>query len=192
MTKSESKYFNTAKKMDEALLSLMEKKDFEYITVTEICERAGVNRSTFYLHYETIGDLLNECIEQMNQDFLTYFEETTASFSRGIDSASLDELFLITPKYLIPYLTYISDNKNIFKVVLQNPRVMQTDKTYNNLFSDILNRILARHNVPESRREYMLSFYVSGTMGIINRWLLSDCRESVDEIADIMMLVIRR
>ncbi len=62
MTKSESKYFNTARKMDKAFVELMENKDFEYITVTEICEKAGVNRSTFYLHYETIGDLLSECV----------------------------------------------------------------------------------------------------------------------------------
>ena len=47
MNKSESKYFNTAIRMDEALIALLEKKDFEYITVKEICDKAGVNRSTF-------------------------------------------------------------------------------------------------------------------------------------------------
>lgn len=59
MNKSESKYFNTAVKMDKAFLELLEKKDFEFITVKEICAKAEVNRSTFYLHYETIGDLLD-------------------------------------------------------------------------------------------------------------------------------------
>ena len=44
MNKSESKYFNTAAKMDEALIALLEKKDFEYISVKEICEAADVNR----------------------------------------------------------------------------------------------------------------------------------------------------
>ena len=53
MNKAESKYFNTALRMDEALISLLRVKDLEYITVKEICEKAGVNRSTFYLHYET-------------------------------------------------------------------------------------------------------------------------------------------
>ena len=42
MNKNESKYFNTAIKMDEALISLLEKKDFAYITVKEICDKAGV------------------------------------------------------------------------------------------------------------------------------------------------------
>lgn len=44
--------------MDNAFLELIEEKEFAYITVKEICEKAGVNRSTFYLHYETIGELL--------------------------------------------------------------------------------------------------------------------------------------
>ena len=57
MNKSESKYFATAARMDEAFLELIEKKDFAYITVKEICEKAGVNRSTFYLHYETVSDV---------------------------------------------------------------------------------------------------------------------------------------
>lgn len=45
MNKSESKYFNTAKKMNLALISLLKKKPFEYITISELCEKAGVNIS---------------------------------------------------------------------------------------------------------------------------------------------------
>ena len=52
MNKSESKYYNTALLMDEALLLLLENKEFDFITVKEVCQKAGVNRSTFYLHYE--------------------------------------------------------------------------------------------------------------------------------------------
>ena len=55
MNRSESRYFATAARMDEAFLTLLAKKDFEYITVKEICEVAGVNRSTFYLHYALRG-----------------------------------------------------------------------------------------------------------------------------------------
>lgn len=67
MNKSESKYFNTAMRMDKAFLTLLEKKDFEYITVKEFCTMAEVNRSTFYLHYENMGDLLEESIHYMHR-----------------------------------------------------------------------------------------------------------------------------
>lgn len=80
MNKSESKYFNTAKKMDIAFLELLEQKDFEYITVKEICKKAGVNRSTFYLHYETISDLLSESVEYINRHFLDYMKINSADF----------------------------------------------------------------------------------------------------------------
>lgn len=62
MNKNESKYFNTAIKMDEALITLLEKEDFEYITIKEICDTAGVNRSTFYLHYHAAKHILCRCL----------------------------------------------------------------------------------------------------------------------------------
>ena len=74
MNKSESKYFATAVRMDEAFLCILEKKDLAYITVKEICEKAGVNRSTFYLHYETVADLLSESVSYMNEHFLSYMK----------------------------------------------------------------------------------------------------------------------
>ena len=73
MNKSESKYFYTARLMNESLLILLEKKDIDYITVKEICEKAGVNRSTFYLHYDNIDDLFKETIERLNNDFISSF-----------------------------------------------------------------------------------------------------------------------
>lgn len=39
---------------------LLDEKDFELITIKEICSAAGMNRSTFYLHYGTVSDLLAE------------------------------------------------------------------------------------------------------------------------------------
>lgn len=43
MNKQESKYFKTARFFDEALIILLEQKDIDYITVKEVCEKAGFN-----------------------------------------------------------------------------------------------------------------------------------------------------
>ena len=104
MNRSESRYFATAARMDEAFLTLLAKKDFEYITVKEICEVAGVNRSTFYLHYETMSDLLSESVGRMNEQFLASMEKDSDAFSTKLRNCPRDELYLITPDYLIPYL----------------------------------------------------------------------------------------
>lgn len=103
MNKSESKYFATAVRMDEAFLKLLGKKDFAYITVKEICEAAGVNRSTFYLHYETMADLLSESVSHMNEQFLAYMKKDSEAFVAKLRDCPLDELYLITPEYLTPY-----------------------------------------------------------------------------------------
>ena len=87
MNKAESKYFNTANLMDEALMRLLEHKDYEYITVKEVCKKAGVNRSTFYLHYEKMDDLLAESLERLNQTFLSYFEGQTPEIISKIDES---------------------------------------------------------------------------------------------------------
>lgn len=62
MNSKNSKYFQTAEDFDQALLDLLVKKDFEYITVKELCKKTGVNRSTFYLHYQNMNDVLDETL----------------------------------------------------------------------------------------------------------------------------------
>ena len=100
MKKSESKYFNTAFRMDQAFLELLGKKDMEYITVKEICETAGVNRSTFYLHYETIGDLMTESIQYMKD----VYKRQGSVFVKGNKEATA---FLLSP------FVYLSEEMTI-------------------------------------------------------------------------------
>ena len=73
MKKNESKYFYTANLMNKALLFLLEKKDIEFITVTEITKKAGVSRSTFYLHYDSVYELFSETVENLNNQFINSF-----------------------------------------------------------------------------------------------------------------------
>ena len=69
MNKQESRYSYTASLMDEALLRLLEQKDYDRITVKELCQKAGVNRTTFYLHYGSMNELLEETVEMINGRF---------------------------------------------------------------------------------------------------------------------------
>ncbi len=186
MNKSESKYFNTAKRMDEAFLELLVVKDFEYITVKEICGTAVVNRSTFYLHYETIADLLSECVEYINGQFLEYMQKDSEMFVEKIEKCSLEELYLLTPEYLIPYLNYIRDNKKLFLTATQNAAVLQLENTYSRMFRHIFAPIMDRFNIPEHDRHYILAFYIKGIMAVIGEWLKCNCEDPVEYIADII------
>lgn len=182
MNKSESKYFNTALLMDEAFIALLEVKDFEYITVKEICKKAGVNRSTFYLHYETIADLANEAMEVVNKRFQSYFERNAEDLIDHIDGMHLKDLIFINKEYLQPYLQFISDNKNIYRAAFRNPDGMQVHTKYKSFKKYILEPILKRFEVPDAFQKYYIAYYIEGIIAIIKEWLNDDCREPIETI----------
>ena len=182
MNKNESKYFNTATKMDQAFLELLEKKDFSYITVKEICAKAGVNRSTFYLHYETVEDLLSERVEYMNEQFLSHMKQDTEVFMTRIKECPVEQLYLVTPKYLKPYLSYIQEHKRIFYTAITKASTLRLDDSYNRMFRHVFTPILDRYQVPVEDRRYMMAFYIQGMMAIITEWLKDDCKDSMEHI----------
>lgn len=186
MNKSESKYFNTAIRMDKAFLELLEKKDFAFITVKEICKSAGVNRSTFYLHYETIEDLLSESTEFMYKQFVTHMNEEPSEFISKIDTCHLDELYLIIPNYLTPYLEYVKEHRRLFRTVTEKADTFRLDLTYTKMFYHIFEPILKRFGVPESDRKYLMTFYIHSLNAIITEWLKSDCKDSIEYIISVM------
>ena len=186
MNKSESKYFNTALRMDEALIALLKEKDLEYITVKEICHQAGVNRSTFYLHYETIADLVNETLEMINRRFLSYFPQQEEDVLGNMDSRERKDLVLVTREYLLPYLRFIQDNKKVNRAAFRNPSSMQAHVRYGELKQHILGPILERFEITASHRPYYMAYYVEGIIAIVKEWLRQDCADEVEMIADII------
>lgn len=186
MNKNESKYFNTAVRMDEALISLLEKKDFEYITIKEICETAGVNRSTFYLHYENTSDLLKETTAHIIDSFFSYFSKDTQNISQRFQNCDLKELMFITPEYLTPYLTFIKENQRVFKTAIKQFGSMGFDGLYSDLLKDIFNPVLTRYCIPQTERKYILKFYLMGITAIVMEWLGNNCYDSIDSIGKII------
>ena len=190
MNKSESKYFNTAIKMDLALVSLLKKKPFDYITVSEICEEAGVNRSTFYLHYETIGDLLAETTRYLLDDFLAYFSTDTKAIAFNLADCELSDLIFICDKYLSPYLSYVKDHKEIFGTALLYNQTLGFEDVYKRMFDNIFNPILERFQYTPSNRQYVMMYYLNGVNAIILEWLRNGCDKSIQEIAEIISICI--
>ena len=190
MNKSESKYFNTATKMDLALISLLKKKSFEYISVSEICKTADVNRSTFYLHYETIGDLLDETTRYLLNDFLSYFSTDTKSVALKLNDCELNELVFVCDKYLAPYLTYIKDHKEVFKTAMIHNRTFGFEDVYKRMFENIFNPILDRFNYPISNRQYIIMYYLNGINAIVIEWLKNGCDKTIEEISEIIQICI--
>lgn len=189
MNKSESKYFHTAQRMDEALLSLLLEKDFEYITVKEICARAGVNRSTFYLHYENTSDLLAETVEMIREQ---HQKKVFRSEPAGTAAASLPkkDLFFITDQWLLPWLDFVKENRRVYKAIHNQKDVFGVDRTYRDYFQAVFSPALSQYGIAPEKHEYMMEFYRHGLVAILLKWVESDCRESSAEIAGIIQLCI--
>lgn len=186
LNKSESKYFNTACLMDEALLLLLEKKEYPFITVKEICEKAGVNRSTFYLHYETIDDLLSECLVFVGKKIKSKFNNKIID-KQAIESSNIEDLLLITPEYLNLYLEFLKENKAIYKIAYSQPNVLKEQNIVNHLYKHIFSPILDRFSVPKNEQKYMMNFYLSGISSVLLEWIKNDCFEDIDLIVNILI-----
>ena len=184
MDKAESKYFNTARLMDEALLLLLEQKDIDDITVKEICKKAGVNRSTFYLHYETIYDLLAESLEMLNERFQKPFLNMV---SKPIEHSTKEEVMFIKEEFIKPYLSFVKENKRVFKTIHEKPQVFNVSKTYTSMYNKVFAPILNKFNVPKNEEPYRFAFYTMGVAAIIEKWVERNCADSIDIICALII-----
>ena len=76
----------------EAFVALMQEKEYTAITVTDISEMAGINRKTFYAHYETKEQLLSHLIDEMFSDLLgTLMYEKTPAKNLAVDLTAFFE-----------------------------------------------------------------------------------------------------
>ena len=180
------KYFYTATLMSEALLALLEKKNFEFITIKELTQKAGVNRSTFYLHYDTLEDLLQETIERLNDEFLKYFTTLPKPTINSPKNA-----FLISEDYLLPYLDFVKNNKKVFIVAHKNPKLFNTEKVYKSMYQTIFLPAIEQFCVPEDRKIFVLEFFTKGVVGIIHKWIEQNCEIPAKDLIKIIIDCIR-
>ena len=186
MNRSESKYFNTATKMNKALVSLLEIKELEYITVSEICKVAGVNRSTFYLHYETIGDLLEETTRYLLDDFRAYFPFENKDLTTALQEEDEKELLFIDERYLYPYLRYVMDHRWVFSAALSNMGTLGFERVFHRMYEQVFDPILEYFQYPKSHRPYVIHFYLNAITAVVNLWIKNSCRESIDEMIEVI------
>lgn len=190
MDKYETKYQNSAKLMDEALIDLLNDKDFEYITVKEICKKAGVNRSTFYLHYETIDELLSETCQWYLNKFQEYYKDMDDRLSyEDINSRPLQDLILTSDNYLIPYLNFMKENKKIMVACLTRPNTLNAEKVYGWIFRYV-SPIMSRFGIEECDKKYIFNFAIHGLMAILVEWMKNDFKEPVEHIVQLIKSVI--
>ncbi len=189
MNKSEAKFHNTAVKMDDALVLLLEQKEFSDISITDICEKAGVNRSTFYAHYENLYDLLKETQESAITEF---FDSLNSDIGPSdFSKMSADELIFISPQYLVPYLKFIKKNRRLYEVY-NNSNVFAVGEMDKQLIENIFIPVYAKNGVTDRRVvEYMSRYFISGVSAITMEWVKRGCEDDIMFICEVISICVR-
>lgn len=148
-----------SQKITDALLSLMKENDYDSISITDIVNKAGLSRVTYYRHFNSKEDIL-----------IRYFELTKSKFieQTKINGPDNNEMMIINLFY------YFKANKEANKV-------LRKAKLDNQLLSFLSNEFL--DNLPVKLDKYVAYFIAGALYNVLINWLDNDCNDSVDEVS---------
>ena len=183
-TKSDKRTEKTRKLYEEALITLLKTKDINEITVTDISLIVGMNRCTFYIHYDNIYDLL----ESVENNLISEFDKLT------VVSPIADKSFLFEAAFsrILKAIEFIDGNRELFTVLLNDQGSLSFLSRVKKTFSLKLlsNFYDASSSIDEKYSGILSSFFISGFIGIIQEWLEKDSNISVFELATIIHMIL--
>lgn len=155
-----------------ALSALLLDKDIRSITVKELCERADVNKSTFYLHFLDIYD----CKEKWQNE---KFDEILSN----VDNFSLDEIVHDPDAYIAAVVDYFSENLSFYKKLAASP--LAAEFTYN-LKLRLQEKIVESNglDLKNNQMEITLVSFIMG--GLLDSCLINLTNFDTDHISSIL------
>ena len=185
---NDERVIKTKKLIKIALSELIQEKGFDHVTITDLTQRANINRGTFYLHYQDKYDLLEKFENEVLDDINTNAENFIKSI-KDIDFLGEDFSNEIKP-FINKIFTYIKENYIIMKVIL-GPK---SDMRFQNKIKKALNILLTEKgwdNYFDSQntfvsKNYFISYLVSAHIGVIRQWIDSGMNESAENMAEMI------
>lgn len=160
-----------------ALMDLLkEKGSVAKISVRELCDRAELNRSTFYAHYNEPNDLLME----IETELLDATEEHLKKIGEENDAGA--------HKYILSFLQYIKQNDKQFRTLL----IDSADPEFRSRFmqQSIIQFVEnLRIELPKELEQYIFSYILNGSTGIIIQWIRSDYAVNENEIVNLLFSI---
>lgn len=172
-TKNNLRYKENEQKIKNCVLSLLDEKCLNQITVQDICKKSGINRSTFYAHYQDIPDLLDKLESDLHHKIISQYD-TLALASEG----------MLNGDFYISFLNTIKDNKNFYRASLQTRNHFPISTGYKELMEYVVKPACRIAGITDdSEILYYLVFYQAGFTFVLKRWVDNDCKESPQKIA---------
>ena len=153
-------------KIEKAFIDLIQTRNVEEITVTDICNLTQLNRSTFYANYLDIYDLVDKIKIKIIEDFFNIYKDETANKYHSYDFLKLFQ--------------HIKENQLFYKIYFK----LNLDLTDSVKYIDP--KEVDRFLTDSKNLDYHIEFFKAGLNAVIKKWLNSGCKESPKEIEDIL------
>ena len=153
-------------KIEKAFIELIQTKTVQEITVTDICNLTHLNRSTFYANYLDIYNLVDKIKVRMIQDFFDIYKEETTNKYHSYDFLKL--------------FYHIKENQLFYKTYFK----LNLDLTDSDKYIDP--KEVEKFLVDSKNLDYHIEFFKAGLNAIIKKWLNGGCKESPEEIENIL------
>lgn len=151
-------------KIEKAFVELLQSKEIKEISVSDIIKMTGLNRSTFYANYLDIYDLADKVRIELENDFTNHFVD----YDTSQDNNGALRMFTHIKENQLFYKTYFKlcyDDK--FLVSVYDVKQAEKEQLTGNL-------------------KYHIEFFRNGLNAIIKMWLSDGCKESPQEMAEIL------
>lgn len=165
----------TKQLLRESLIDLLTEKSIHKISVREVCERAQINRTTFYKYYGSPYNLLNDIENVVLDQIETYLNVE--------ENHTMDDA-----RQLSQVLTFLEENLAVCRLLINN--------TVDSQFAERLlklpriQRLLGDQLTGEYQNEeieYMYQFVVNGGFSMIRTWMNKDKREAPQKITALLL-----
>lgn len=165
--------------LKESFIELLKEKHISKITIKEICERADINRATFYAHYKDQYELLHKIEAELIEGINEYLSKATFS---NHENVSLD--------MLIKIVSFIKENSDLCMVLLGK----NGDITFQReVMTIVRNQCVAAWSssllIQPELAEYIYAFYSIGSVGVIQKWLNEGMQRPEKEIAELILKI---
>jgi AcrR family transcriptional regulator len=163
--------------LKESLIGLLKQKTIDKISVTELCEVADLNRSTFYAYFMDPFDLLHQIERDLLNDLNIYIGDTTFI-------ADQTKTFQL----IVRIFEYIAGNADLCLVLLGE----NGDIAFLQELLAYVQQLSAREwagvaSVDAELVDYLSLFGVNGCIGVVQKWLQTGMRRTPQEMAEIIM-----
>lgn len=161
-TKNNKRKRESREKIESAFTSLLETKEITQITVSEICKMTNLNRSTFYANYADVYELADVIREKIEENF------------ESIHNVEGENNFYVN------LFNHISENQPFYRMYFK----LGYENQYNITSYDTA---LAEKHFNNKYIPYHMEFYKSGITAVIKKWLCGGCKETPEEMAEILL-----